>query len=688
MKKAIIIFLILLSYYSAKSQDTDYYQGSSTNNDSIVIKNRALEPKYGLFVRYNYNLHSTDFRKLPDVSCCSPKFSVGYGPGMIFGALLDYFFLPDYLLSIRASYGTFNGLLTKEETTNGIADGKSIPVFFEHSIDATVSSLALEPLFGYKINDNIFSYAGFRLGYVTKSQFSQIEKITKPSDRGVFVEEGTRTRNQFSGEIPNASSFQFSINAGISYELPLKSDSSLILSPELFYSYWLTDVAQDLKWNIHTFSAGLALKYKQPPPPPPPPPPPALAPYPPFPDIPSEPPLALSVKAVQLDSNNTIQNGFDIQIEDFVSYNMRPLLNYIFFEHNSYIIPHKYKQLTPLETKSFNLSKLHSLDVLPTYYHVLNIIGKRLSENPDTKIVIVGTNSGSNEEKNNIELSKNRALAVRDYLNRTWSIPDKQMEVSFRNLPKEASNMDETGGEEENRRVEILSDNFSITEPVMTVDTLRHIKTTTLRFLPEIVSAAGVSRWKLTAKQGDSTIKEFSGASTLPSELNWLVSTNAPDAPTSKEPITYSFSAQDNFGKSASTPAASIPVFKLTIDQKRQNRIEDREYEYYSLILFDFGKSSLEKEHRRVLDFIKNRIKPSSTVTIYGYTDRIGDSEVNKKLSERRAREVASKLGIKNAQVAGIGEEELLYNNDLPEGRFYCRTVRITIETPIIDNGN
>jgi hypothetical protein len=37
----------------------------------------------------------------------------------------------------------------------------------------------------------------------------------------------------------------------------------------------------------------------------------------------------------------------------------------------------------------------------------------------------------------------------------------------------------------------------------------------------------------------------------------------------------------------------------------------------------------------------------------------------------------------KEVHFEGMGERELIYNNELPEGRFYCRTVTITVETPI-----
>ena len=62
---------------------------------------------------------------------------------------------------------------------------------------------------------------------------------------------------------------------------------------------------------------------------------------------------------------------------------------------------------------------------------------------------------------------------------------------------------------------------------------------------------------------------------------------------------------------------------------------------------------------------------------------RTGDANYNKKLSLDRADATKKALGINNAITNGIGNEELLYNNDLPEGRFYCRTVNIIVKTLI-----
>jgi len=146
--------------------------------------------------------------------------------------------------------------------------------------------------------------------------------------------------------------------------------------------------------------------------------------------------------------------------------------------------------------------------------------------------------------------------------------------------------------------------------------------------------------------------------------------------------IYYQLILVDSLNQSITVQGKPINIEKLTIDRKRLEGIEDKEFEYYSLILFDYGKSKLEKSHRKLINFVKDRLTQNANVVIYGYTDRIGKEEINRRISESRAKEVAKLLDIKNAEVAGIGESDLLYNNDLPEGRFYCRTVKIEIITP------
>ncbi len=79
-------------------------------------------------------------------------------------------------------------------------------------------------------------------------------------------------------------------------------------------------------------------------------------------------------------------------------------------------------------------------------------------------------------------------------------------------------------------------------------------------------------------------------------------------------------------------------------------------------------------------------IKYNSTVQIYGYTDRIGSEEYNRKLSDKRAVAVkdilSSKAKSAKYEVYGVGENNILFDNDSPIGRQLSRTVQVYVITP------
>ena len=72
---------------------------------------------------------------------------------------------------------------------------------------------------------------------------------------------------------------------------------------------------------------------------------------------------------------------------------------------------------------------------------------------------------------------------------------------------------------------------------------------------------------------------------------------------------------------------------------------------------------------------------------MYLYSDNIGEEEYNKNLSIKRAKTVYDELigkGVTkdNLTYKGYGSEHPLFTNDLPEGRFLNRTVRVYVKYP------
>jgi outer membrane protein OmpA-like peptidoglycan-associated protein len=647
-----------------------------------------LKPYYGAFLGSNLNFHSADFRALPGVPSCCPQYTGGFGTGLYFGALLDYPLNYQMQVTGRIGFSQLNGELKRNEQTTIIIDGKEEIGEFQHYVDSKLWMLNIEPLFTYKPLWKFPDFAvhgGFRLGFLTSADYYQIEKIVKPSDRGTFLD-GRTYRNQSKGSILDSiNSFQFGLKLGTSYKFPANKKQTLFIVPEIFYTLNLSNFLKERSWSVNTLSFGVGVKYRVPPPPPPPPAEPVS---PPDPEIPlnlKQPILAVDVDAIEVDTNNVESKDFVMNIEDFKSFNMRPLLNYVFFDENSSELPKRFKQLDKNTAQSFTEDTLSNMNAIETYYYLLNIVGSRLKDSLNSKITIVGTNCDRGAEKNNMALSEARAQTVANYLINTWGISPDRIKIEKRNLPKEHSSPDSLFGMQENRRVEIISNDITITEPVFTVEMMRVLRTSEIKFIPKVLTEVGIKKWDFSLKYKDKNLLHEEGISEIPKQFSWKI--NKKNIEDIESDLAYSISAVDSIGQISNSKTKRIPVLVKDIAGKKRLGEVDREFEYYSLILFDYGKSELGYEHKKVVDFVKDRVNTNSKISIYGFTDSMGDIDVNQRLSEKRAKSVLQRLNISNDPlVEGKGETQLLYDNTLPEGRFYCRTVTIDIETPVVNN--
>ncbi len=682
MKQILLLsaFLLIYSNCAMFSQtDKDY----SLEDSLQVYENK---PRYGGYLHFGYDLHLGDFSGIPGIPSCCPSYKFGLAPGISVGVLYERHITDSIGLSVRLGYNTLNGKFQSIEPTWVILDGVKADGEFTHYFNTNIGAISLEALGSYNIWRDMAVYGGLNFGVITNAQYSQYELITKPADRATFLN-GKQIRNDTSGSIDAVRRFQCGLTLGAGYPLPLNAIRSLFIVPEIFYSFYFTPPVKETVWFTQSIKVGVSVKYKQPPPPPLPPDPP-MEPASPrwLPDPPALPAITADVSAKLLDSVGSVMKNQNLVIEDFVSLNLRPLLNYIFFDENSAQLQNKYIKLSNQATNNFSDKDLVQLDVLETYYQVLNILGMRLRNNPDVTITLLGTNSNNGDEKGNTTLSEQRAQTVKDYFTEIWSIDADRIKIKAANLPPKKSDDSDSPeyASQENRRVEIISSSEILSEPVITSDTKRTISADKIQFTPKVNSQTDVESWKVEAKQGDKVLSSFSAKGAPPETLDWNIDANSKNSPTTSGNITYCLDVKDKLGRETRSKCYNLPVEQITINRKRNENIKDKEFEYYSLILFDYGKSNLLKEHSKVLDFIKGRITPNAIVYVKGYTDQMGDEATNDKLADKRANSVGNSLRLNKSNIIGLGEKDALFDNSTPEGRFYCRTVRIEIETPVV----
>jgi outer membrane protein OmpA-like peptidoglycan-associated protein len=211
--------------------------------------------------------------------------------------------------------------------------------------------------------------------------------------------------------------------------------------------------------------------------------------------------------------------------------------------------------------------------------------------------------------------------------------------------------------------------------------------TETFRITPEIEPGVVLKRWSIEIYGDDQRLESLPGEGELePSYLLALRDVGLLNIGNYKT-VAAALEAVDSKGQSLRARDTSTVQFV-----KREERLARREgykvVEKYALILFDFDRAEIKDRNRVVVDRIGRRIRevPSATVKIVGHTDTIGKLDYNVALSKKRAETafeqiLAGGVAAKDrVSFEGKGPVDPLFDNGLPEGRAFNRTVTVIME--------
>lgn len=384
-------------------------------------------------------------------------------------------------------------------------------------------------------------------------------------------------------------------------------------------------------------------------------------------------------------------------MEEIQTWEIYPLLNYVFFDLGSSEIPKRYK-LFKDKNSEFKTSFADTTipgGTLDKYYHILNIYGYRLTKNTGSHLEIVGCNDGTEPGEKRPNLSKERATNVYNYLRDVWEIPENRMKLTFRDKPLVVSNLKDSLGITENRRVELICKDWEVSKPVFEKDPKKQPQPVTMNFtMKNGIEDALVVKRRIEIFKSGKPWNVLTGVGTVDAKKQW--DWREKDAeeglgyPQNEEPYTAKLIVTTRTGAECESDLITIPVKQVSTEIKKVDMTKDSTMERYSLILFPFDRADAGPLNEKIMnDYVYERIKPSSKVKVIGHTDVVGLYDHNKKLSERRSKTVEA--GIRKAtksqfgllELEAVGEDEPLFNNDLPEGRFYNRTVQVIIRTPV-----
>ncbi len=389
------------------------------------------------------------------------------------------------------------------------------------------------------------------------------------------------------------------------------------------------------------------------------------------------------------------RNFRGLLIEENLVKELYPLLTYVFFDSGSSKIPDRYILFSdPSQTENFNDTTIPG-GTLQKYYHMLNIVGYRLRKNPSTKIEIVGNNSGQPEIGETKDVSTVRGQVVYDYLTKIWQIdPSRIKLLAARDLPEHPSNRKDPLGLVENRRTEIVSDDWEVVKPIVQVDLRRYPQPDTMHFqMRNGINDGLVARRAIEIKRNGTdwyTMTDIGTTDPVSPAYNWGKQANEDSIPNNETPYSAQLVVYSRDGKECRSNELQIPVMIVTNEIKRRERLVDSTIDRYSLVLFKFDSPEAGALNDRIIrEFILPGVRPGAKINVTGYTDVVGLDDRNMKLSGDRANTVVQavkrnvKAGLYNSlNGRGVGETAPLYSNDLPEGRFYNRTVQVIITTP------
>lgn len=668
MKYRFAFLLLLLVSASAVAQDDATPADATEHVRAGVIGAGTLNRHKGEFTSYDGLLECAVFN---DAS------TLGWQAGYI----IDFPLSSAFGLSGRLYYWKADGDFTSPNPIPvrvAIDDNTTVPLSTEHTLEASLDYVMLDALLTWRFAKPFYLAAGPSAGFAARAAYEQEERILSP--QGITFQNGESARNIIAGNFDEQGTIntrrmlRVAATVGLGAEIPVSS--RLTLNPEVGYSLGLTSVLSSFDWKVDAVRAAVTLTYA-------------------FGGEVgvSDPPMPRPV--LSFDAKNQLDDGSrqdfaEVTVMEDLTSDLIPLLPYVFFAPNNSDLAPRYKRLSPTGSSSFSEGDLRD-SVIDVYYHVLNIIGSRLQLHPEATITVTGCREPLDDSSSTDALSAARAATVKGYLVSVWNISPDRIGGATRVLPEEISNRSVGDGREENRRAEISSSDPRILAPVTRRFGSRDIDPAAVAIIPSVQFGEGITGWNasIRSKDGKELWRE-SGVGAPTKDLLWKVEEKVAaglvPSGLSGTAVTASFEATTMDGETIEAER-QIPVRRIT-SARRYNGVVVRDsiLERYNLMFFDFDTPRISDFNRQVVGLVQNRMRTNSSVGIVGLTDRIGETEYNNSLSLRRAtalsEQIRSRIVPERVRTEGAGEY-LIYNNDLPEGRMYNRTVIIEITTPL-----
>ncbi|MEY2719856.1 MAG: hypothetical protein RLZZ273_1222 [Bacteroidota bacterium] len=571
----------------------------------------------------------------------------------------------------------------------------------ESETRVVLSSLSLEGrLLGSWLLSNHMSsrphlFGGLSANYFLSGNLEQREQLLSPAS-AVFEDTRTNTRLVYSESVTSRLNpwYTFSAGLGINALQADRYDVRTRLSAELPLTSIVRESDKGLSYGL--LRLDVSVMFKSAPVLVTPPPPPTVR----------HRMLAADLKLKARDAAGSLADTAVIDVTQALGTRVYSLLPFIFFSRGSAVIDRRYDQRTTDQTLAYRpttsvvladtSSASDTKATLELYYNLLNIVGRRMrTDYPDAKLSIKGYCDNQGVERNNVGLSLQRAVAVRDYLRDVWQIDTTRLAVSAGLLSPTAASTtmlderDRADGHEENRRVELESTITEVLDPVVISDTLLSITRPAVIALPSIISDSTDHDWMIeTVCSSTAPRFELRGnASPLP-QYTFDSSACPIVGGAEQRDITSTLHVSAHDGRHVDA-TATLPVATRTRTVYMRRTDGDTIQYRYRLTQFEYNKQRMLSAQSSIIQrYITPMLPANARVNIYGYTDRKGPAELNLKLAQERVNETQTAFHtVQSLTTLAVGEgSDVLaapFANNTPEGRLYNRTVEVRVLVPL-----
>lgn len=227
----------------------------------IATNGPELSPwEFGLGFGMQWNAHAADFTWIPGIPTCSPGYDGGSSISASLGLFGGYRVVEDGFVELSLLYARNGATLSTSEEEVVFNGTEGVNATFQHTIDASLGSILLSPLFRYYLTENLSVAGGPTARIVVSGSVVQNERIVEPA--GILFENDQRNRLGYDGPIPGLHRLGVGGRLGARYELVLEGLDPIRPAFSLSGSFMPGDLVENVDWQGHAVRLGVDLLWR------------------------------------------------------------------------------------------------------------------------------------------------------------------------------------------------------------------------------------------------------------------------------------------------------------------------------------------------------------------------------------------------------------------------------------------